>query len=922
LSKQRSRLAVTILLLVSTVLVSVASIANLPSVEAAATITLNPTYAGIGAVVTFTGSGFSYSNATTTTLNPTSCQLSSLDGVGTADTLISSPFCTITSGGSVSGSFVVSGTTLPPIINPYTVIVKAVRDASHYIIAQKTFTVTSIFVKPTHGTKGTIVVVNGSISSTSTTCSLSGTPVGTPSCAMISSGGNFNGSFIVRNVGPGPYTITVTGGGVSVQTTFTVDATTPTIKLYPPLGNPGTTVIAAQNYTGVVLFPATDTSCSISGTGSVVTSGTCTVATTVAGSNVTASFKVGNVAAGTYSITVTGSPSGLKASALFTVTNPFVPTIVVVPSDGPSGTLVAVSGTGFSTSDTTCQLTSTGTGADPLLITLPSCTVSGGTLTGKFTVGSGASVGLRAVNATGNTGDKAHVNFNVTASPVLIFYKAGAPTTSGYPGDAISVNVTATTRFSSGDTSCTMSSSPTGLFASSICVIHAGKLDGTYFTIAGTANGAYAVTVKGNLGDSATAVFTVKILPSLVLTPSSGPTGTTVAFRATGFSITDTGCVVQSGDGSTNPPSLNMLLITSPTCTISSPQVATGSFIVGPTATTNVKWNVTVKGTPANDEGWHTLVGESALFNVTAKISVVPTTGTNGTVVTVSGSGFSSLATFCNLTVVPNNTFVSATCGVAGSTGHVSGSFIVFNAPPGTYLVNVKDSTDHFAGATFTVGSPNATISIVPNVAKVGDSVGIVGNGFNPSDTYCTTTTTVPTVTTPTCSISGGVVGGSFTISSSAIPGYYVVVVSATPYGDFASNFLFVAVITGTVTTSTSTTTSVTTTTATSITTSIPVTLTTTTMTNTGVSTDRSVTITTTTITGQSTSSISTTTTTTSVVTSSTSTTVSTMITTTAIYGQAVSGQMTTPSSVDGNLFGLVSIMALLGLVLFRRWAL
>jgi hypothetical protein len=257
---------------------------------------------------------------------------------------------------------------------------------------------------------------------------------------------------------------------------------------------------------------------------------------------------------------------------------------------------------------------------------------------------------------------------------------------------------------------------------------------------------------------------------------------------------------------------------------------------------------------------------------------------------------------------------------VAGSTGVVSGSFIVQNAPPGTYLVNVKDSTGKFAGTTFTVGSPNATISVVPNVAKAGDSVGIVGNGFNPSDTSCIATTTVPTVSSPTCSISGGIVAGSFTISSTAIPGYYVIVVSASPYGDFASNILFVAVITGTVTTSTSTTTSVTTTTATSITTSVPVSLTTTTFTNTGVSTDRSVTVTTTTITGQSTSSVSTTTTTTSVITSSTSTTVSTMITTTAIYGQVVSAQKAAQASLDGNLFGLVSIMTLLGWVLVRRW--
>jgi hypothetical protein len=918
---------VTVLLLISIVLVSASSITNLPFVEAAASITLNPTYAGKGAVVTVTGSGFKFANVTTA---PTSCQLSSLDGTGAAGTLITSPFCTISTSGSISGSFVVNAA-LVAIKNPYTVIVTATYSASHYIIAQKTFTVTAINIKPSHGLKGSLVNVNGSISSTATTCTVSGTPVKTPSCVVT--GGNFTGSFLVKNVGPGPYTITVTGGGVSVQGTFTVDATTPTITLHPPVGPVGTIVIAAQN-TGAVLFPTTDTSCSISGTGSLVTSGTCTITTTADGSNATATFKVGNVAVGAYSITVTGSPSGLKASAIFTVSQVFVATIVVSPPDGPSGTVVTVSGTGFSTSDTTCQLTSQGTGADPLLITKQSCSISGGKLTGKFTVGSGAAVGLRAVNATGNTGDTDGVNFRVDAPPVLFFYKPPDTThiTSGYPGDSISVNVTTGTQFSSGDTSCTISSNPTGLFKSSICVIHLGKLTGTYFLVSGTANGAYAVTVKGNLGDSAAAVFTVNIHPSLVLTPSSGPTGTVVTFRATGFSITDTGCTVLSGDGSgssTAPPTLNMLLITSPTCAISSPQVATGSFIVGPTATTNVLWNVTVKGTPANDEAWHTttMFGESALFNVTARISVVPTTGTNGTVVSVSGSGFSSLATSCSLTVIPNYTLLSqpyfryGSCGI-GSYGQVSGSFIVYNAPPGVYLVNVTDNTHHFAGTTFTVGSPTATIYIVPNVVKGGDSVGVTGTGFNPSDTLCTITAISALFSTSSCSISGGTVAASFYTLTSATPGYYSIVVTGKPYGDFAANLLFVAVTTGTLTTSTSTTTSVTTTTGTSITTSIPVTLTTTTFTNTGVSTDRSVTITTTTITGQSTYSISTTTTTTSIITSSTSTTVSTMITTSVIYGQVVSPQLVTRSSVDGNLFGLLSMMSLLGWILFRRLAL
>jgi hypothetical protein len=827
----------------------------------------------------------------------------------------------VVSGGNVKGNFTVKN--VAP--NPYTITVTGAGGSSES--AQANFIVTAgpkINLKPASGVPGTIVNItqltaDGAIlfPSYDPTCSITGSGSVIKSSSCVITGGNVTGSrFTVGNVAAGAYQIQVKGGtsGISAYATFTV-LPGPTITLRPPLGVPGTIVNITQlTADGAVLFPNTDTSCTISGTGGVVSTWSCVM---VAG-NVTGSrFTVANVAQNPYTITVTGSPSGLKATATFTVTNPFVPTIVTTPSDGPGGTLVKVSGTGFSSFDTTCQLTSTGTGADPFLITSPTCSISAGKLTAQFTVGTSATPGLRALNATGNTGDIASINFRVNSPPVLFFYKPPSltPITSGNPGQAISVNVTAGTQFSSGDTSCTISSTPTGLFASSICVIHSGRLNGTYFVIAGGANGAYAVTVKGNLGDSATSVFTVIILPSLVLTPNSAPNGAVVTFRATGFSITDTGCVVQS-TGNDVP---NTLLITSPTCTISSPQVATGSFRVGPTATTNVKWNVTVKGTPANDVP----IGAWAIFNVTASISVSPTSGTNGTVVSYSGSGFAWNATSCTLAVIPNaSTFKSGTCGIAGSSGQVSGSFIVYNAPPGIYLVKVTDSTGHFAGTTFTVGAPTATIALVPNIAKPGDSVGVVGNGFNPSDTACTITPTVTTSGSPTCSISGGVVAASFAVSGTAAAGYYVVVVAATPYGDFASNILLVAVTTGTVTTSTSTTTSVTTTTATSITTTNPVTLTTTSITNTGVSTDRSYTLTTTSITGQFTSSTSTTTTTTSMMTSLTTTTVSTTMVATSILGQAVAAHLSVPSSeVNGNLLGLVSLMGLLGWVLLRRWA-
>src|SRR3972149_8213373 len=63
LSMRRSKLVVSVLMLMSAILVTVGSLGNtLPPVQAAPTITLTPTFAPRGALVTFTGSGFLTTN--------------------------------------------------------------------------------------------------------------------------------------------------------------------------------------------------------------------------------------------------------------------------------------------------------------------------------------------------------------------------------------------------------------------------------------------------------------------------------------------------------------------------------------------------------------------------------------------------------------------------------------------------------------------------------------------------------------------------------------------------------------------------------------------------------------------------------------------------------------------------------------------
>ena len=102
------------------------------------------------------------------------------------------------------------------------------------------------------------------------------------------------------------------------------------------------------------------TSCSISGTGGVVTSpAACAVAGGTGVITAFTAFNVGNVAPGAYTVTVKGDQAGDSATATFTVTST-TPTITLTPNSGPVGTLnVAVSGNGFALSDTTCTISGT-----------------------------------------------------------------------------------------------------------------------------------------------------------------------------------------------------------------------------------------------------------------------------------------------------------------------------------------------------------------------------------------------------------------------------------------------------------------------------------------------------------------------------------------------------------------------------------
>src|SRR5208282_3079981 len=177
---------------------------------------------------------------------------------------------------------------------------------------------------------------------------------------------------------------------LSSQTSFIV----PSLSLSSSSASVGATV--GVNGTN---FSATDSTCSLSG-GAVGALSNCKVS----GGSPVGSFLVANVPAGSYTVTLTGSPVGDFASATLTVSgssNSNGPSISVSIISAAVGTGVQVSGSGFSSSDTSCSLSGTP-------ISSQTCSVYiGGSLVGSFIVANVA-IGSYTITATGaQAGDHA-----------------------------------------------------------------------------------------------------------------------------------------------------------------------------------------------------------------------------------------------------------------------------------------------------------------------------------------------------------------------------------------------------------------------------------------------------------------------------------------------------------------------------------
>jgi hypothetical protein len=570
------------------------------------------------------------------------------------------------------------------------------------------------------------------------------------------------------------------------------------------------------------------TSVTVTGTGFNANSGitmtfdstqvTIPTTTTSASGAFSTTFTVPQAVAGSHTVTATDSTTSHNAAtAVFTVT----PSLSSPsPSQGPQGTSVGITGTGFAAS-TPIHITLGGVDqpTSPNTVT----TDTKGSFSASFTVTTIAT-GSQTIVTTDTNGNSASKSFTVTV-----------PSISVSP-QSVSVGTTITVSGSNFLPSTVVGIYYDNALATSTVSTSGGALTaGVTFTIPPSTYGSH--TIRATDSYSNTATGTVNVSPVTAVNPTSGVIGTLVAITGSGFAsssavtisfastaivtnpapvITDnvgsfsasfnvpigstTGSiagakVVTATDASSHLASTTFTI--TPIILLNSTSGSTGTAVnatgtgFGPSKIITIKYDGTTQTTtpatvtttaygtfsctfsiPASSNGGHSVSATdasantaSASFTVSPTINLTPTTSTFGSTVTVSGTGFgASKAITGTFDGTPLTLGGSTT---TGSTGSFTATFTVPAAAKGSHTVGIIDASGNTASATLAV---TAGIFLNPSSGAAGSTVTISGGGFAASLPISFTYNGIALVTTPgtVTTNTAGSFTATFTVPSSA----------------------------------------------------------------------------------------------------------------------------------------------------------
>ena len=742
-------------------------------------ITLAPTNGGVGSTVTVTGSGFSAGEDVGLAFDTTA--------VGTTVAGTS---------GDISTTFTVPQGVLN---GPHTVTATGL---SSKLTGKATFTVGAVIkLKPASAAPGASVTVTGSGFHPTEAVSLSfnGTAL-TPAAPITTDNqGGFTASFTVPATiaGSDPVVATGASGATGDQATATLSVKA-ALTLTPLEGRPGNQVqVSGQGFGADETVTLTDTE------GDAIAA----PLTNSVGSFSAVAFSMsgsvgcggGCLGSGPVTVTGVGSASAQKATVQYLVNDA---SISVTPTSGGTGTTVTLTGSGFGDLETVNVTFQT---HQVLSVTTDS---AGNLPTSTFNVPGGLAKGNYTVTATG-TSDCLAAGVCLTATaPFTVTRGITVSPSNGSPGQNVTVNGSGFAKSES--VTVSLGNAAEGTSTVGTAKVNRSGSFSLSFAVPATPGGAYTVTANGTTGDSATAPFTVK--PGVTLSPTNGPTGTTVTVSGGGFAAND---LLTIGFGA----------VANEVATATAD--GTGSFTASFNVASGVQagtYNVIAAGQtgPATDEA-------QAPFTVTgAAITVSPQTGT----ATFSSSAdiFDSSPLASTVTVTGTNFGKNESVGVTFNgqpvatattdrTGAFTVTFAVPDVPNGPYPVVATGATSgDVATGTFTVGPalgvptyngsvPTGVLGLDGTGFAAGETINLAFGGPNGpislgsatagSDGTFATTWTVPIVPGPGPYpiTATGATGDSATIASFTIicGGYYAptsgppgttVTISSLGYGD------------------------------------------------------------------------------------------------------------------------------------------
>ncbi len=641
--------------------------ANSVTVQAATpAITISPTSGLPGTVVTVTGSGFS--------ANETGIRIT-FDG---------SP---VTSGISANSLGNWSGTFTVPtaVLGPHTVSAFGSITPSG-VVPNVIFTLVnpSLSISPASGPPGTSVTVTGSgfaAGETGITITFDGSPVA--SGISANSLGNWSGTFIVPASSSGAHSVSAYGpitlAGFVPSVTFTVPNRI--LAINPRSGPPGTVVTVTGSGFGTY-----ETGITITFDGSPVASA---ISANSQG-NWSGTFTVPASPSGAHSVSAYGSitPAGSIPGITFVVN----PTIAVSPTNRPPGSSVTVTGSGFGAGETGITITFDG---NPVASGISANSL--GNWSGTFTVPASPS-GPHSVSAYGSVtlaGSLPGVTFVV--NPTI----AVSPT-SGPPGSPVTVTGSG---FGAGETGITITFDGNPV-ASGISANSLGNWSGT-FTVPASPSGSHSVSAYGSVtlaGSLPGVTFVVN--PTIAVSPTSGPPGSSVTVTGSGFGAGETGITITfDGNPVASGISANSLGNWSGTFTV--PASSLGSHSV------RANGSITQAGS---------LGGTN--FGVTPGISLNPASGYVGGTVQISGSGFAANSP---LTFTYDDKEIPAEGATTDATGSFVKSFVAPKSKAGNHTVGVADGQRNSAKATFSMDSTPPPVP-VPLSPGDGARLGILGD--------------------------------------------------------------------------------------------------------------------------------------------------------------------------------------------------